>query len=63
MDRREYDEAELLLRDSLTMGRKLLAATHPDIAQSASNLGLLLQETGRLDDAERLYLPRSAGDP
>ena len=48
------DQTRCQWRESLTIRRAKLSPLHPDLAQSLSNLGLLLQQTGRLDESEEL---------
>jgi len=51
---RKVAEAEALHREALDLRRKYLPAGHPDLSQSLNNLGILLNETGRLPEAEPL---------
>jgi serine/threonine protein kinase len=51
-----FSEAEMMLREALRLHRKLLGANHPKTITSLSNLALRLQEMGRTDEADPLYL-------
>ncbi len=53
--RGKHAEAELVLRESLDLRRKLLGDEHPDIAASLNNLAWLLHDKQRLEEAEPLY--------
>jgi tetratricopeptide (TPR) repeat protein len=52
--RREYAQAEPLLREALALYRKLYPRGHPDLAASLNNLGGLLLERGEYAQAEPL---------
>ena len=43
-----------LYREGLAMRRRLLGAEHPEVAMSLANLGCVLLDLGRYDEAERL---------
>jgi tetratricopeptide (TPR) repeat protein len=51
-----YDEAEKLLREAVAMQRRLVTeGLHPDLADSISNLALVLSGSNRDDEVEVLY--------
>ena len=50
----DYEGAEPLYRELLSLRRESLPADHPRLAISLNNLGVLLRDLGRLDEAERL---------
>jgi len=51
-----YEEADTLLRRALAQRRRTLGPEHhPDVAESLTSPGILLQEQGRFDDAEPLF--------
>ena len=54
-DKGAYAEAEPLLRQALTMLRRVLNDRHPDVAQGAKYLALLLYQKGDYAEAEALY--------
>lgn len=47
-----YQEAESLLDEALELRRRLLGASHPDVASSLAHRGVLYRLQGRFDDAE-----------
>ena len=51
------DEAESLTRRTLDSQRRVLGAEHPSTLTTISQLGGLLQDRGRLDEAEALLRP------
>ena len=51
----DYQGAETLFRDALSLRRKLLGEDHPDVAKSAHGLATLLRDTGNYAEAEPLY--------
>ena len=54
-DKGDYDQSELLLRESLAMERRLLGEKHPELALSLNNLALVLRRKGDLAGAEATY--------
>lgn len=52
---RRYDDAEGLLRESLTLLRRAGSGARRAAATALNNQGVLLKERGRLDAAERSY--------
>ncbi len=50
-----YDLAEPLLREALSVRRRVLGADHPAVAQSLNNLGVVLRQRGDYDGAEPLF--------
>lgn len=51
-DKGDYDQSERLLRESLTMERRLLGDKHPELALALNSLGLVQQRKGDLAGAE-----------
>lgn len=49
-----FDDAEKLLNDALTIGRRLLRPNAPEIGDFANNLAILLDGRGKIDAAEPL---------
>ncbi|MDQ2886317.1 MAG: tetratricopeptide repeat protein [Chloroflexota bacterium] len=54
-DRAQYQEAEPLFKQALTIRKEVLGLHHPDTASSLNNLAYLYQAQGRLAEAEPLY--------
>jgi tetratricopeptide (TPR) repeat protein len=55
-DQGNYERAEIYLRDALAMRRVSLGdAPHPDVAENLNNLALLLMESSRFEESERLF--------
>ncbi len=55
-DQGNYAEAEKLLREAVALQRQLLTeGLHPDLADSISNLALVLSGSNRDDEVESLY--------
>jgi serine/threonine-protein kinase len=50
-----YDLAEPLLREALSVRRRVLGDDHPAVAQSLNNLGVVLRQRGDYDGAEPLF--------
>jgi serine/threonine-protein kinase len=50
-----YDLAEPLLREALSVRRRVLGNEHPAVAQSLNNLGVVLRQRGDYDGAEPLF--------
>jgi len=50
-----YDEAELLLKQAITIYRTVLGIEHFNGAQSLGNLALLYHKQGKYKEAEPLY--------
>ena len=50
----KYDEAEPLVRRSLTIREKALGPEHPDVATSLENYAALLREMDRNAEADKL---------
>jgi tetratricopeptide (TPR) repeat protein len=55
IDRGQYEAAEPLLQDALTVGEKKYSLDHPDTAQALNSLALLYANQGRYEEAEPLY--------
>ena len=57
LDRRTkaLEEAEALHRQALAMRRALFGSTHPEVAKSLSNLGVLFTDKKAYDEADSLY--------
>jgi tetratricopeptide (TPR) repeat protein len=52
----DYEKAERLVREALQMRRKIFGEDpHPDVADSLSNLALVIELKGEYDEAERQY--------
>jgi tetratricopeptide (TPR) repeat protein len=54
-DRARYREAELLLKQALSIREQELEVMHPDTARSLNNLGELYRQMGKYEKAEPLY--------
>jgi serine/threonine-protein kinase len=54
-NKKHYQEAEQLCRESLALRHKLLGQDHPDVASSLSTLGIVIREQGRAAEAEQLF--------
>ena len=54
--KKEPARAEALLRDALARQRRLYGGAHPMLAITLNNLGLVVFDQGRLDEAEPIYL-------
>ena len=50
-----HDLAEPLLREALSIRRRVLGDDHPAVAQSLNNLGVVLRQRGDYDGAEPLF--------
>jgi serine/threonine-protein kinase len=50
-----YELAEPLLREALSVRRRVLGADHPAVAQSLNNLGVVLRQRGDYEGAEPLF--------
>jgi tetratricopeptide (TPR) repeat protein len=50
-----FTNAEPLFRRALEIDEAVYGATHPEVATDLNNLALLLRETNRLEEAERLF--------
>ena len=53
--RGEYDRAEPLYRQALSLKEKLVGPLHPDTAMTLNNLAVLLKAQGKMDEAASLY--------
>ena len=53
---REYEEAEPLYKQALSLRQELLGDRHPDVASSLNNLAFLRYHQNRYDEAEALLL-------
>lgn len=51
----QYDRAESLFREGLSIGEKSLGANHPMNAVALGNLGVIIQDKGQNEAAEQLY--------
>ena len=51
-DQGRLSDAERLLRDVLKARRRLLGADHPEYLNAMLGLGVILNDTGHLDEAE-----------
>jgi hypothetical protein len=59
-DKGDYGGAEPLLREALSMWRKLLGEEHPAVATSLNSLGTLLRVKGDLPEAEAIQTQAAA---
>jgi tetratricopeptide (TPR) repeat protein len=55
-----YARAEALFDEVLEAQRRLLGDTHPDVLITLNDLGILYQQSDRLDEAERIHLDLAA---
>jgi tetratricopeptide (TPR) repeat protein len=58
---REYDRAEKALRECTARRRRVLGSQHPDTLRSINELGLLLQDRGKLGEADALAIEYEHG--
>ena len=61
-DKGDYDVAEPLYQEALTMRRRLLGEAHPDVAASLKGLAMLRKDRDDYAAAASLYLSRSLDD-
>lgn len=54
-DNQQFDEAELLYKESLELSRKIYGETHPNVAFALDNLAIYYEEVGKYDLAQPLY--------
>lgn len=53
-DRGQYDDAEQLYKQALSIREEVLGPIHPDLAESLNNLASLYRDEGRYDEMEPL---------
>lgn len=51
----DFTSAERLLREAAELQEEHLGPSHPDLANTLNNLGIVCENTGKLDDAEAFY--------
>jgi eukaryotic-like serine/threonine-protein kinase len=51
----QYEKSEAMLREGLSIRRKVLGSEHLDVAKSLNNLGLVLHRAQKLTEAEAAY--------
>jgi len=55
-DKSDYDKAELMYQQTVSIREKKLGKKHPDYASALSNLALLYREKGYFEKSEQLHL-------
>jgi eukaryotic-like serine/threonine-protein kinase len=51
----EYEKAEKMFREALTMQRRLFGNEHEDVAATLNNLALVLSDKGQIAEAEAMF--------